>query len=273
MNKPNKYTDLENLENIKLSVKGEVASIFLNRPGVRNALNIDMIREISSAIKLLNADKRIRLILFDSTSSHFCSGADLRWMQSGLEMTEDQLRGESRELAGLYRLIWESKAVTICSVKGPVPGGAIGLLAASDFVVAESSVVLIFSEVKLGLVPSTIAPYILRKAGFSKTSDWMLTGRPISAEEAREAGIIHRICDEGDLEDSTGLLIRDLLAKGKEALKGVKVLVRKLENLKDPDEIVNYTSDTIAGFRTSPEGQEGMKAFLEKRKPSWNEGK
>ena len=264
---------MDKLENIKLSIKEEVATISLNRPRVRNALNLSMIREISRTIQTLNADEGIRLIIFDSASSHFCSGADLRWMQSGLEMSEDQLNSESRELAGLYRLIWESKAVTICSAKGHIPGGAIGLLAASDFVVAESSVALTFSELKLGLVPATIARYVMRKAGFSRTSDWMMTGRSISAAEAMEAGLIHRICDEGALEENTGLLCRELLSQGKEALKGLKQILRQLEDLKDPEEIDKYTSRTIAGFRKSEEGQEGMKAFLEKRLPRWNEGK
>ena len=257
-------------ETIELNIQGAVATITLNRPEVRNAMNLQMIREISSAIDALNSDQAVRLILFNSRGDHFCSGADLAWMQASMELSRDQLEKESLELAKLFRILWEAKAVTVCSVKGPVYGGAIGLLAASDFVLAESSVVLSFSEVKLGLVPATIAPYVLRKAGFGRSSDWMMTGRPIEAEEARDAGLIHRICEEGKLEESTDRLSGELLSKGREALKGVKHLLRGLEELKD-GEVDSYTSRLIADFRSSAEGQEGMKAFLEKRKPGWNE--
>lgn len=249
-----------------------MATISLNRPELRNALNLQMIREISTSIEALNCDQAIRVIIFNSTGDHFCSGADLAWMQASLVLSKDQLEKESLELAKLFRILWESIAVSICSVKGPVFGGAIGLLAASDYVVAESSVVLTFSEVNLGLIPATIAPYVLRKAGFGRSSDWMMSGRPIGAKEAHDAGLIHRICEEGKLEESTDVLAGELLSKGREALKGVKSLLRGLEGMRDPAEVDSYTSRLIAGFRTSAEGQEGMKAFLEKRKPRWDEG-
>jgi len=258
-------------ETIVLKQEGGVATISLNRPEVRNAINLKMIREMSITIQELNKDTGIRVVVFNSAGEGFCSGADMLWMQSGLAQSENQLKGESLELAKLFRLIWESAAVTISSVKGPVPGGAIGLLAASDFVVAESSVVLTFSELKLGLIPATIASYVIRKAGFSRCSDWMMTGRPIGTSEAQEAGLIHRICEEGFLGESTGLLVEELLSKSPLALKGVKQMLRRIEGITDPREMDNYTSRLIADFRSSPEGQEGMKAFLEKRKPGWNE--
>ena len=183
------------------------------------------------------------------------------------------MKGESMELAGLFRNIMESAAVTICSVKGQVPGGAIGLLAASDFVVAERSVALRFPEVKLGLIPATVAPYVLRKAGYGRTSEWMMTGRLIPVTEAKEAGLVHRICGEGSIEATTEEFVKELLAGGVQALKGVKSLLRHLWDLSDPGETDTYTAGLIAAFRVSPEGQEGMRAFLEKRKPRWDEAK
>jgi methylglutaconyl-CoA hydratase len=262
---------LDNLKTIIYSIRGGVATITLDRPEVRNAMNLQMIREISGILRELNNDRTIRLVLFKSGAEYFCSGADLRWMQAGQQLSEDQLRRESFELAGLFRLIHESAAVTICSVKGQVHGGAAGLLAASDLVVAERTVVVSFPELRLGLVPATIAPYVLRKAGYGRASDWMMTGRPIDAAEAREAGMIHRICEEGSLETTTELLVKELLSRGIEALKGVKQMLQRLEHITDPVEVDNYTSGLIAGFRVSPEGQEGMKAFFEKRKPMWDE--
>jgi len=254
-----------------LRKEGGVATISLNRPEVRNAINLPMIRELTKAIQELNKLEGIRVIVFKSEGKHFCSGADLNWMASGLSQSESQIKGESLDLANLFRLIWEAAAVTICSVSGPVPGGAIGLLAASDLVVAESSVMLTFSELKLGLIPATIAPYVLRKAGPGRSSDWMMTGRPIDSSEAKEAGLIHRICEEGSLEESTGLLVEELLSGGPGALKGVKQMLRRIGGIRDPREVATYTSGLITSFRISAEGQEGMKAFLEKRKPGWNE--
>ena len=263
--------NLDTPETIVLDKKGPQATITLNRPEVHNAMNLTMIREITRALESLNREEGIRLIIFDSTGDHFCSGADLRWMRSGLTQSRDQLESESLELARLFRSLRESEAITICSVKGRISGGALGLLAASDFVVAESSVVLAFPEVKLGLIPATIAPHVLRKAGFSRSSDWMMTGRAVPASEAREGGLIQRICAEGSLESSTRELAEELLTGGLKALKGVKALLQQLESPMEAEELDLFTSRLIAGFRISPEGQEGMKARLEKRKPSWNE--
>jgi methylglutaconyl-CoA hydratase len=262
---------LEQKESIILERKGAVAVITLNRPGVRNALNLEMIREITAAIREMNNDPAIRLILITSRGDHFCSGADLAWMKDGLEQPEELLKSESMELAGLFRELQGSEAPSICSVKGVVSGGAVGLLAAADFVVAEGTTVLRFPEVKLGLVPATIAPYVLRKAGYGRTSDWMMTGRRIGAREALEAGLIHRICEEGSLDETTALLLEELLSGGRRALQGIKRVLRDLEDLEDPDQVDLYTSGKIAAFRISPEGQEGMRAFLEKRKPGWDE--
>jgi len=262
---------LETLKTILVGKKQGIATVTLNRPEVRNAMNLQMIRELNTVLEELNGDSTIRLIRFNSTGDHFCAGADLEWMRAGQALTEDQLKREGQELAGLFRRIRESAAVTVCSVKGQVPGGAVGLLAASDFVVAERSVSLRFPEVKLGLIPATVAPYVLRKAGYARTSDWMATGRLIPVSEAKEAGLVHRICGEGSIEATTEELIKELLSGGVQALKGVKSLLGNLENLPDPEEVDTYTAGLIAGFRVSPEGQEGMKAFLEKRKPRWDE--
>ena len=261
---------MNSYETILLSKEQKFATITLNRPEVRNAINMQMIREITAAIGLLSRDSKIRLIILNSQGDHFCSGADLTWMKAGMNQPEHQLMEESLELAKLFRTIWESGAVTISSVKGYVPGGAIGLLAASDFVVAERSAVLAFSELNLGLIPATIAPYVLRKAGFSRTSDWMMTGRPFDAMEARDAGLIQRICEEGSLETSTGELREELLAKGVDALRGLKQFLRQVEEINDPDELDAFTSRLIAEVRVSREAQEGMKAFFEKRKPDWD---
>ena len=251
--------------------EGAVGTIYLNRPQVRNAMDLNMIRDLTSAFQMLDNEEEVRIIVLTSKGDNFCSGADLNWMQSGMNQTMVQLSKESLELAGLYRTIWESATVTIASVKGRIPGGAIGLLAASDFVVAERSSSLTFSEVKLGLVPATISPYVIRKAGLSRTNDWMMTGRLIESEEAMAAGMIHRICENGFLPETTKNLIDELISNAPQALMGVKQLLRDLEGETEPDQEDQFTSRLIARYRTSAEGQEGMNAFFEKRKPRWNE--
>jgi len=262
---------VENLESIVLRREGPVANLTLNRPRVQNAMDLQMIRELTESVIRLNSEGGIRIIVLSSEGDNFSSGADLNWMREGLDQEEGQLLKESLELAGLFRTIRESAAVSIASVKGRIMGGAIGLVAASDLVVAEHSSLLAFSEVKLGLIPATIAPHVLRKAGNSRTLDWMLTGRNISASEALEAGLFHRICEEGSLELTKEKLITDLLSNGPLALAGVKTLLAKMEMETDPAKVDLYNAKLIAAFRISAEGQEGLNAFFEKRNPDWNE--
>lgn len=259
------------LHTLHVRKKGAVATLKLHRPRVHNAMNLQMIREMTDSLESLNRETDIRIVVLTSDGENFSAGADLNWMREGMKQKETQLEQESLELAGLFRVIRESAAVTIASVRGRIIGGAIGLVAASDLVVAEESSIMAFSEVKLGLVPATIAPHVLRKAGSSRTLDWMLTGRSIPASEALQAGLFHRVCKSGSLEQTTDKLISDLLPNGPLALAGVKELLRNLEVETDPARIDLMNAKRIAAFRISPEGQEGMSAFFEKRNPKWNE--
>jgi len=234
-------------------------------------MDLQMIRDLTESVVELNKEEDVRIIQFAAQGENFSAGADLNWMREGLDQTEDQLMKESQELARLFRCIRESAAITVASIQGRVMGGAIGLVAASDLVVAEHTTTLAFSEVKLGLVPATISPHVLRKAGPGRCSDWMLTGRSIPASEALEAGLFHRLCEAGSLAETTDQLIRTLLSNGPLALQGVKRMLDKLEHERDPDQVDAYNSQLIASFRISEEGQEGMKAFFEKRKADWNE--
>jgi methylglutaconyl-CoA hydratase len=256
---------------ILIEREGAVGTIILNKPKKKNAMDLEMIRELSTAFQMLDNEEKVRLIVLSSQGEIFCAGADLNWMRSGMNQTEVQLQNESLELALLFRTIWETSTITISAVKGRILGGAIGLLAASDFVVAERSSTLGFSEVKLGLVPATISPYVLRKAGFGRCTDWMMTGRLIHTREAQESGIIHRVCEDGMLTKATNQLVEELLSNAPQALRGVKKLLRDLENEFDPDKLDQFTSQLVARFRASKEGLEGMNAFLEKRKPRWHE--
>ena len=256
---------------ILLERDGPVARLSLNRAGIRNAMDIEMVRELDWNFTRLNENTDLRIILLCARGEHFSAGADLNWMRRGQEQSGDQLLAESRELAGLFRTIHSSGHVVVTAVRGKAMGGAIGLVAASDIVVVDESARFAFPEVKLGLIPATIAPYVLRKTGYSRAKELMLTGRMFSGKYAVEIGLAHMICGDGKLEETVDELLGNLLTGGPLAMKGIKSFLDELEPAADPDQLLNETAELIARFRTSEEGQEGIRAFLEKRKPGWHE--
>jgi len=252
-------------------VKGPVAILTLHRKQVHNALNMQMIRELAGAFNELKENQGIRIILLRADGKNFSAGADLGWMREGMNQTREQLFSESRELAELFKTIQRSGQVVVASVRGKVMGGANGLVAASDIVVVEDTARFAFTEVKLGLIPATISPYVLKKIGYSRTRELMLTGRLFYAKEAVQIGLAHIICGEGKLEETVDDMIRILLSGAPLAMKGVKSLLDKLEGTITTDQLSDYTAELIAKYRTSEEGQEGINAFFEKRKPGWHE--
>ena len=245
-------------------------TVTLNRPDVHNAMNLQMVRELSDVFIRLHNQPGIRIIHLCASGSNFSAGADLNWMREGLSQTGSRVREESLELANLFHSIAAAPQVVVCSVKGKVMGGANGIVAASDLVVAADEAQFAFTEVRLGLVPATIAPYILRKAGYAKSLDWMLTGRLFSAREAFQAGLVQYLSSGTKTEKDSVEIIEGLLRNGPRALKGIKQLVNDLSGGDIDGETRELTAQLIARYRTSEEGQEGMKAFFEKRKPVWN---
>ena len=246
-----------------------VATIYLNRPEVHNALHIEMIRELAGLIHTLDSDDRIHMVRLSSTGKNFCAGADLNWMREGMRQSEGQLASESRELADLFWSMYSSRPVIFTTVRGRALGGALGLIAASDVVLAEDTAIFAFTEVKLGLVPATIAPFALQKMGYSRCLELMVTGRSFTAEMAGQYGLIHHLCKEGALEETTEDLLATLYSNGPEAMQSVKSLLSALEGGVPMQEARQLTAELIARHRISAEGQEGMNAFFEKRKPRW----
>jgi len=254
---------------ISVNTDGAVATVTLNRPRVRNAINLEMIRELTAVFGKFGEFPLVRIVVIDSEGTHFSAGADLNWMREGLEQPEEQLLEESRELARLFLTIDHCPRVVVAAVKGRVMGGANGLMAAADIVVAEETAQFAFSEVKLGLIPATIAPFVTRKAGEARTSELMLTGRVFDAMEALQSGLVHRICREGELTGAVKELTDLLLENGPAAMTGIKGLLRTLRREMTEEKLVELTAGVIARCRTSVEGQEGIRAFFEKRKPNW----
>ena len=247
-----------------------IGSVTLNRPRVHNALHIEMIRELSDAFRSLSKNKNLRLIIIDSNGENFSAGADLNWMKKGLEQSKEELASESEELAQLFHTIYTCPIITLAVAKGKVMGGANGIIAAADISIAAPGTTFAFSEVKLGLVPATIAPYVVARTGKNVAREWMLTGRQINAREAYERGLVNMLSQYENPDSTVQPLIRTLINNGPQAMKGIKKMFMNDDLLRDPGEQLKSTAKLIAKYRVSEEGQEGIQAFFEKRKPEWS---
>jgi methylglutaconyl-CoA hydratase len=255
-------------ETIVVEKDGRVARLWLNRPDVRNAFNAVMIRELRDALRALGGDEALRVVILSGRGTSFCAGADLNWMREIIRFSYDQNLAESLELAALHWELYSLPKPTIARVNGPAIGGGAGFLSACDMAVASTDAVFGLSEVKIGLVPACIAPYVVRRIGESRARQYFLTGERIDARRACEIGLVHAVAEPEKLDGKVGEWVGLLLSSGPEAVAKAKELLRKVPGM-DAAEVRRFTAEMIAGLRTSPEGQEGMAAFLEKRKPRW----
>ncbi len=249
-------------------LEGSHYSIKLNRPEMRNAFNPEMIQKLLHSFRAVHANKKIRVVTIEGEGSVFCAGADLGWMQSLVNSGVDANKLDAEKLHALFQAIWNCEVPVISSVQGAAFGGAIGIMAVSDYVVCEEKVQLCFSEVKLGIAPAVISEYMLKKCNSSQAAAWMMTGVPFTAQEAQVAGLIHRVVPAGQLEAEKQKVIKHIMDSGPEAVRALKKLIRDIPHTKEK-EVMDRTTSLIAYLRASPEGQEGLKSFLEKRQPSW----
>jgi methylglutaconyl-CoA hydratase len=249
---------------------GKVGRIWLSRPEVHNAFNSAMIRELREALKSLGADDSVRVVVLSGRGKSFCAGADLNWMREIVRFTYEQNLEESLELAeGLHELYTLPKP-TVARVNGAAIGGGTGFLSACDIVIASAEARFALSEVKIGLVPACIAPYVVRRTGEGRARQFFLTGERFDAERAREIGLVNIVADPDELDAAVEELLGKLITSGPEALACCKKLLQEVPGM-DFAEAKRFTAEMIAGLRVSPEGQEGMASFLEKRKPRWTE--
>ncbi len=255
---------------IKYKADQEVAEITLNRPEIGNALHFHMIEELTDAFCHAAQNKKIRMVLLKGSGKHFCTGADLQWMA---DIQHPNVLQESMLMAKLFKTIHELPKPTLAYVQGKCYGGGIGLAAACDFVWAEPTATFAFSEVKLGLLPATIAPYILKRTGHSRAKQLMITAREYIASEAMENELVDKIVEFTEFEQEYYLLLNDILRGGPNAIALVKLLLDILEQPQYHHEAEDTTASFIAQARQSDEGIEGMNAFLQKRKPIWNNAK
>ncbi len=260
-----------NYEHLHVGREDTVTTVSLARPDARNALNAGLIEELKSCMEELAEDDGVRVIVLTGEGDFFCAGADIGYMRDMAEFSYEENLEDARGLAAMFRAVDECPKPVLARVRGAAIGGGVGLVAAADVVVAEEGTVFAFSEVRLGISPATIAPFVLRKIGVSQTRALFLTGERFDVARAREIGLVHKVAAEGNLDATVGEKIDALLAGGPDALAVTKILLRELRDAA-PGEATELMVRRIAKLRIGEEGQEGLGAFLEKRKPGWRKG-
>ncbi len=254
---------------IKIEIKGHIAIIWLNRPEIRNAFNEVMISELIKAFDQLSQREDVRIIILRGLGKAFCAGADLNWMRDVSKYTYDQNLKESIQLSECFNTIYNCRVPTVAVVHGAAIGGANGLLAACDIAICENETVFSLSEVKIGIVPACISPFVMKRVGEYGSKELMLTGRRINGKEAEWFRLVNKSLPAEELEAYLENLTSMLLTSGPKAVSHCKVLIDQVSNRITLEEALTYTAGMIAEIRSSEEGQEGMAAFLEKRKPKW----
>lgn len=256
------------LERLEVEYDGPVARIWMNRPQARNAFDGLMVTELRMTLFDLRSADAIRVIVLGGRGPSFCAGVDLEWMQAMAAFSrEDNLR-EAQALADLFFTVYESPKPVVARIHGAALGGGAGLVAACDIPVAALGTQFGFTEVRLGIIPAVISPYVLGKIGESAVRELFLTGERFEAVKAQEIGLIRAAVPEDDLDAVVENRVQELLKAGPRAVAEAKALIREVAYRRIED-VQRYTVERIAELRVSTEGQEGMRAFLEKRKPNW----
>ncbi len=255
-------------ETLILKIQNAIGNVILNRPDIHNAFNDKMIEELSRVFDEIDKSNEIRAVILSGEGKSFCAGADLNWMRRVKDYSyEDNLK-ESLALADMLYKIYSCSKPTVAKVQGYAMGGGVGLVAVCDIAVASTDAKFSFSEVKLGLIPACISPYVVKKCGEGRCREFFLTGERMSAEKALNAGLINLMVPPDCLDKAVDGLVNQLLSSGPEAIKKCKELL-KVVPLMTVDEFKRYTAELIAKTRISDEAQEGMSAFLKKEKPKW----
>ena len=255
-------------QTILCMIEDSVAYITFNRPDVHNAFNDVMIRELIDIFDRLESQSDVRVVVLSGKGKSFCAGADLNWMRRVKDYSYDDNLHESLELSDMLYGIYSSSKPTVARVNGAAIGGGTGLVAVCDIAIAASTAKFSFSEVKIGLIPACISPYVVKKCGEGRCREFFLTGERMTAERALGAGLVNKVVAVEELDQAVAEQVKQLLSSGPEAIARCKELLRNVP-LMTYDEVKKYTAEVIARIRISQEGQEGMAAFLEKRKPKW----
>ena len=255
-------------ETVKIQQDGPVARVSFCRPEIHNAFNDTLIYEMTDLFSSLKKDRNLRVIVLTGEGKSFCAGADLNWMRRVKDYSFEKNLEESMALAELFWLIYSMPLPVIGRINGAAIGGGTGFVAVCDIAVAAESAKFSFSEVKIGVVPACIGPYVIRKIGEGKAREFFISGERLTAAEAYRIGLVNRYYPDDRLDEEIEALIKTILSSGPNAIKMAKELISNVP-LMTPDQFRPYTAEMIARLRKSDEGQEGMDAFLNKRKPNW----
>jgi len=261
-------TPFSNFQHVQVENVEGVTTVTLNRPEVRNAFGPRLIEELGAAFTELSDDPATRVVILRGTGPSFSAGADINWMRETASYTRQQNVDDATRLALMLEAIKRCDKPVVCRVHGHAIGGALGLLTTADYVVAADDTVFAFSEVKLGIVPAVISPFVLRRIGLSHARALFITGERFGAERAERIGLAHVTTPSEQLDAQVDRVVGELLTAAPGAIAVAKHLTSEVA-FRDPRDVMMHTAETIASKRTDPEGQEGLSAFLEKRKPTW----
>lgn len=251
------------------TIDGHVATLTLNRPEVRNAFNDELIAALTAAILDVGARDAVRCVVIAAEGKAFCAGADLNWMRRMADYTHDENLLDAAKLAEMLRVLYACPKPTIARVQGDAYAGGTGLVAACDIAVSSETAAYCLSEVKLGLIPATISPYVIRAMGARAAHRYFLTAERFDAAEALRIGFVHAVVPADALDAKVAELATTLVNAGPEAIKACKLLVQDVAERDIDAALIQMTVEGIANIRVSPEGREGVQSFLNKRAPNW----
>ena len=246
-----------------------IAQVTLNNPDKHNAFDDQMIIELTNAFNALAANANVRIMLLKSEGKSFSAGADLEWMKRMASYSYQQNLNDARALAAMLKALHQMPIPTIARVQGAAFGGAIGLISCCDIALASSNASFALSEVKIGLVPSTISPYVIAAIGERHAKRYFMTAERFDTNTALQISLVHEAVEEQFLDDKVEQLITAILSNGPEAVVAAKQLVFAVSGKAIDSSLIEHTCEVIAGIRVSAQGQEGLSAFLDKRKPHW----
>ena len=254
---------------LQIELSGPVATLWMNRPDLHNAFDETLIAELTAACVALNEDNDVRIVILAGRGKSFSAGADLNWMKRAANNGLDDNLNDARALAHMLRTLAEMKKPTIARIQGAALGGGMGLAAACDIAVASTKAVFATSEVKFGIIPSAISPYVLRAIGARQAYRYFQSAERIDAHRALDIGLVHETVEPEQLDAKISEIVYSLLQGGPLSQAAAKDLIRTVNGRPINDTLVDDTAHRIAHLRATPEAREGIAAFLDKRQPSW----
>lgn len=258
-------------QTLEIETDGGVATVWMNRAKAHNAFNETLIEELTRAFENLGGDPDVRVVVLAGRGKSFSAGADLEWMRRAVGYSNEENRRDARTLAKMYATIERLPKPTIARVHGVALGGGVGLTAVCDIAIASTSASFATTEVKLGIIPAVISPYVIAAVGPRQARRYFQTGERFDAEEARRIGLVHIVCDPPGLDKNIAAAAETLIGNGPMAQSAAKELILHVADRPIDDVLIEDTAQRIAKARATSEAREGIAAFLEKRKPQWRD--